>query len=275
MSGKEPVAVLLCFRHNEPEVRLCRAISSTAAQAPEGTMFFLHADGGEPAGGRKALDAAAGGCVVDWTISSNSAGLATGLNRLIDKVLARGEFEFLARMDADDVSAEGRLARQRDFLQHHASVDILGTSCRELDERGNFLQTKILPAAHEEIVSRLVWRNPMNHPTIMLRRRVFEKGLRYRTDVRLMEDYFLWIEAAACGFRFANLTDPLLDYTRDSGFFGRRSGWVQACAEWKARRYAARTLQVSGPAAWVSPGSAFALRLLPAGLQTFLYKKLR
>lgn len=268
------IAVLLCFRQNEPHERLKRAIASTAACAPAGTTFFLHADGGAPAD-RVDLESAAAKCRMDWTISPAAVGLAAGLNRLIDRVLERPEFGLLARMDADDVSVEGRLARQRDYFQEDPGLDILGTACRERDEDGNFLQTKSIPATHEEILGRLPWRNPMNHPTVMLRRRVFESGLRYRTNVRLMEDYFLWVDAAAAGFRFANLTEPWLEYTRDPGFFGRRSGWGQACAEWNVRRHAARRLGISSLSAWMAAGSAFGLRLLPGAAQACLYKKLR
>lgn len=276
MSPRETglVAVLLCFRQNEPEARLKRAIASTALRAPAGTTFFLHADGGEPAS-RANLESAAGSCAVEWFVSASPVGLAAGLNRLIDRVLDRPEFGFLARMDADDASVEGRLERQREVFENDPTLDILGTACRESGEDGNFLQTKTIPGTHEEILSRLPWRNPLNHPTVMMRRRVFANGLRYRTNVRLMEDYFLWVDAAAAGFRFANLAEPWLDYTRDPGFFGRRSGWGQACAEWNVRRYAADRLGVSSLSAWAAAGAAFLLRLLPGAIQAGLYKKLR
>ena len=42
-------------------------------------------------------------------------GLAYALNKLISVALVNNEFDFIARMDADDISLEDRFQRQIDF----------------------------------------------------------------------------------------------------------------------------------------------------------------
>ncbi|KEF41461.1 MAG: hypothetical protein ER33_11390 [Cyanobium sp. CACIAM 14] len=181
----------------------------------------------------------------------------------------------LARMDADDESLPGRMACQRQFMLDHLEVDILGTACHEIDEHGTYLQLKTMPLTHRRIVDTLPRSNPLNHPTVMLRRRVFESGLRYREDVRRTEDYHLWISAARRGFVFANLEEPLLNFRRDSTFFQRRGGWRQACADLHVRFRAMVELRLFSPINLLWALAAFGLRIMPATVQQWLYLRLR
>lgn len=48
--------------------------------------------------------------------SEKNKGLAYALNKLISVALVNNEFDFIARMDADDISLEDRFQRQIDFL---------------------------------------------------------------------------------------------------------------------------------------------------------------
>jgi len=145
-------------------------------------------------------------------------GLAACLNELIETVLCDERWGLIARMDADDESLPARMEMQRRFLAHHPEIDILGTACIEVNEHGQHLQTKRMQLVHKRIIRRMPRSNPINHPSMMIRRRVFESGLRYRTDVSRTKDYHLWIDAASKGFIFANLPQPLLNFRRDSHF---------------------------------------------------------
>jgi hypothetical protein len=93
--------------------------------------------------------------------------------------------------------------------------------------------------------------------------------------VKRTEDYHLWISAAGAGFVFANLAEPLLNFQRDSGFFGRRGGWRQAWADLHVRIRAMRELRLFSAPNLLWAVAAFGLRLLPAALQKWLYLRLR
>lgn len=269
-----PIATLLCMKGDTPAALALRAIRSTAASLAPGDLLFLRVDGGTLSDPGLFRAAAAPARLVLREVAEGR-GLAHGLNQLVEEVLRNPGIALIARMDADDESLPGRMERQRRFLAEHREVDILGTACHEVDEHGAYLQLKRMPLSHRAIVATLPRSNPLNHPTVMLRRRVFESGLRYREDVKRTEDYHLWISAAGSGFVFANLAEPLLNFQRDSGFFGRRGGWRQAWADLHVRIRAMRELGLFSAANLLWAVAAFGLRLLPAALQKWLYLRLR
>lgn len=137
---------------------------------------------------------------------ATNQGLIASLNHGLD--LARGEF--LARMDADDISHPRRLELQRNFLLAHPEVGVCGTWFRAC--HGLRRVTVRTPCSHEAISARLFFRSPFGHPTVMLRKASLqESGLRYDPLAIHAEDFDLWIRART-RTRFANLPRVLLDY---------------------------------------------------------------
>ena len=269
-----PIATLLCMKGDTPAALALRAIRSTAASLAHGDLLYLRVDGGQLSDPDRFRAAAAPATLVLREVAE-VRGLAHGLNQLLEEALRDPGVAFLARMDADDESLPGRMACQRQYMIEHADVDILGTACHEVDEHGAYLQLKRMPISHAAIVATLPRSNPLNHPTVMLRRRVFASGLRYREDVKRTEDYHLWIAAAKSGFVFANLPEPLLNFQRDAAFFRRRGGWQQAWADLHVRLRAMRELRLYSAMNLLWAVAAFGLRVLPSSLQKWLYRQLR
>lgn len=265
------IAVLMCMAADADQDWALQAVSSTASGLRGGDSIFLHIDGSTKSN-EDSFRAACGSVPIIFHYSAMRIGLAAGLNKLLDDVLAERKWTYLARMDADDVCLPLRFERQRKFLDENFLVDILGAQCQEVDESGRHLRTKSLPRQHEAIAGHLPRRNPINHPTAIMRRTVFESGLRYRMDVGLVEDWYLWIDSAAKGFRLANLDEVLLTFRRSNGFFLKRGGWRQAVAEWRVRRHARRVLGQSSFANFCYAVAASALRLMPSKIQAAAYK---
>lgn len=134
-------------------------------------------------------------------------GLATRLNQAVG--MARGQY--IARMDADDVSFPERLGRQVDFLEKHSEIDLVG--CRAVVFQGEGEIVGLLPfAADHPALCANPWRNiPLPHPTWMGRADWFRR-FRYRLpEVRRAEDQELLLRAYPSS-RFACLADVLLAY---------------------------------------------------------------
>lgn len=53
------------------------------------------------------------------------------MNKLISVALVNNEFDFIARMDADDISLEDRFQRQIDFFMANPELDVVGGLCQE------------------------------------------------------------------------------------------------------------------------------------------------
>ncbi len=145
-------------------------------------------------------------------------GISFRLNEGLD--LANGRF--IARMDADDVAAPSRLARQVEFLDRRAEVDLVGTAVAYIDEEGHFVGSpREYPFSDFEIKCRLLTSNCLLHPTVMFRQR--DDIFRYSTDFGFAQDYELWLRMASQKV-YANLPEVLLLQRRhcDAVSFERR-----------------------------------------------------
>jgi hypothetical protein len=144
--------------------------------------------------------------------SESNRGLARSLNELIGGCL-NGEYEYFARMDADDVSELDRIRRQVVFLGANSTVAVVGTACVEIDGEGNQIAHVGKPTSQAELRRRLPVLNPFVHPSVMLRAEVFRAGHRYPERWRgTCEDYALWVQLQRAGYSFANLSDPLIRF---------------------------------------------------------------
>ena len=115
-------------------------------------------------------------------------GLVAALNRGLGA--ARGRF--LARMDADDISLPTRLERQLELLERTHGAGLAATWYEVIDEEGRVLETVVLPLAHDDLVRRLLLRNPFKHGSIMLRSEILASVGGYRDAYGANEDYDLW-----------------------------------------------------------------------------------
>ncbi len=135
-------------------------------------------------------------------------GLAASLNRAL--LVSKGRF--IARMDADDVANPKRLEKQLDFMLQHSAIDVLGTAIKKIDRRDDTpLGVAFLSETHDDIVSKIFIKPPVYHPTIMIKKSVFEAYGYYDENIRWGEDADLWYRIYD-KVRFHNLPDVLLTY---------------------------------------------------------------
>src|SRR3989338_10709157 len=73
--------------------------------------------------------------------NSKNLGLAASLNKALK--FAKGEY--IARMDADDISLPKRFEKQVKFFKKHPSVDICGTWVNLIDDVGKIIGEKKYP----------------------------------------------------------------------------------------------------------------------------------
>ena len=133
-------------------------------------------------------------------------GVVATLNRGLD--MADGEY--VARMDADDVSQPTRLERQMHFMDGNPLVGVCGTWIKAFGGRPDAIQR--MPLGHADIYTQLFAFNPLAHPTVMCRLKLFrEHLLRYSPAATHAEDLDLWMRAAE-HFKLANLPIVALHY---------------------------------------------------------------
>lgn len=117
----------------------------------------------------------------------SSAGLAARLNQAVS--LARGEF--IARMDADDISFPERLSRQVVHLREHPELDLLGCGAVVFRNGGELVGEMPIGVRHHDVAGRPFVGFPLPHPTwcgraIWFRNNPYNAKLRYAEDQDLL-----------------------------------------------------------------------------------------
>ena len=155
-----------------------------------------------------------------------------GLTKSLDIGLGVISSELIARADSDDISAPQRFELQEKFLREHPEIDIVGGSMQEFDEEHECLNVRHYPQTHEEACKYIVKACPLAHPAVMMRKRIFDEGLKYDERYRMSQDIKLWYDAVLAGYKIANLQDICL-YFRQQGDVFRRRSRVKAWNEFK------------------------------------------
>ncbi len=151
-------------------------------------------------------------------------GLVNSLNRGFS--IAAGEY--IARMDADDISLPNRFEKQIELMDRNTGIGISGTWVKKIGDvpriwknpcENEAIKAKVFvsgiwknPCNHEAIKAKLLFECSMAHPTIMIRRDAFfENNLYYHLDETYAEDYGLWSRAIKV-LKFENIPKVLLYY---------------------------------------------------------------
>ena len=135
---------------------------------------------------------------------SKNSGYTNSLNYGLK--IAKGEY--IARMDADDISHPERFAQQLAYLDTNPEVVVCGTTYKIVGNDKKIM----LPELHEAIKIGLLWGNCISHPTVMIRKKIIEDfSIRYDTSKEPAEDYDLWVRILSFG-KLHNLQEVLLEY---------------------------------------------------------------
>lgn len=138
-------------------------------------------------------------------VNNNNIGLVRSLN----KALSQCKGDYVARMDADDVSLPERLAHQIDYM-NNKDYDLIGCFYEV------FYEDKVLRVAkgaktHEICTKVLQYESCSAHPAWMVRKKVFDELGGYR-DFDACEDYDFLIRTSLAGYKIGNIPEVLLRY---------------------------------------------------------------
>lgn len=131
--------------------------------------------------------------------------IAATLNKGLN--IAKGQY--IARMDADDISLPHRLNLQVSFMDKHPEVGVCG-SWLTIHETNKIWRP---PQYNEQIKAMLLFESCLYHPTIIARKtNIIDVG-KYSDEMFHAQDYDLWIKLLISGdIKFANIAESLLRY---------------------------------------------------------------
>ncbi len=210
--SKNTVAVIMTA-YNESEEWIKQSVESILEQTYKDIHFYILIDNPDNIKLRKVLEEYREQDErISLYVNEKNIGLVKSLNKLIYIV----EENYVARMDADDVSKLDRIEKEFEFLNNNeldfvmSGVDFLiddkveeglvvpeikGDSFRECQKYGNFA----------------------THPTWLLKRKVYLELEGYR-ELKYCEDYDFVLRALQKGCKLGRMPEKLLNYrVRSSG----------------------------------------------------------
>lgn len=151
-----------------------------------------------------------------------------GLSKSLNKGILASTGEYVARMDADDISYPERLSTQLEFLKEN-NADIVGCNIQIFSEE-NFGVNKVIknPSSFASIKKALVVENCVPHPTWLLKRTVYDT-LNYYRDIHTCEDYDFLLRAVQNGFVIINSEKIFLKYRYNNNSISRINASKQQC----------------------------------------------
>ena len=142
-----------------------------------------------------------------------------GYTRTLNRGLRSARGEYIARLDADDASLEGRLEAQAAFLDSRARIAVVGTWAHTMDQQGRRtgLYRGRLEGYSEYLFSLLERSTPLYHPSVMYRRKAVLSVGSYNPALEPAEDFDLWTRLALAGYGAHIIKKPLCEYRIHSG----------------------------------------------------------
>lgn len=138
-----------------------------------------------------------------------------GLPISLNKTIKISKYDYIARIDGDDICMPDRFEKQISYMKKNPSIDILGTGAILINQQGEHVGEVLMPEYYEDIKNIIVYKNPMIHPSIMIKKVVLEELNGYDEKLRKAQDLDLWERASNAGKTFYNLQEYLIRYRID------------------------------------------------------------
>ena len=183
------------------------------------------------------------------------------------------KYDYIARMDSDDIAKPDRFAKQFQYLKQHPETALLGTWITEFSKDENKPDTLTeLPCTHQGILKYAKKRNPFRHMTMLLKKEAVIKAGNYR-DFLWFEDYDLWVRMLQKGYIAANIPEYLVSVRADEEMFARRGGWRYLKQDLKFQQWLLNVKFITAFEFFINITVRVIVRIMPNKLRKIIYIK--
>ena len=129
---------------------------------------------------------------------------------------------YIAVMDADDISMPDRLEKQIGFLNEHLEYAMVGCNLLLINDKGIWGKRILVK---EPTKKSFLFTSPYCHPAIVMRKEVLDKVNNYKVEkiTRRAEDYDLFMRIYANGYKGYNMQEFLYQFREDNDAYKRRA----------------------------------------------------
>jgi glycosyltransferase involved in cell wall biosynthesis len=234
MTKDLPVVSVIMSVHNDKKT-VTEAIESILSQTYSRFEFLIMND----ASSDGSLEIVQAYSLTDSRIRIFSHEYGVGLTKSLNELLAHSVGEYVARIDADDISHRSRLEVQVQYMETHNHVVLCGTQGWYMNEAGVEVGVKNVPVDTAVIQKKLLWNNQFIHSSWLFRRDIIVENGGYNSLFLKSQDYELILRIAQ-KYTVVNLADRLVWWRVRSNSIS----WQNRQQEWyalKARWYAVTT----------------------------------
>ncbi|MCY4051913.1 MAG: glycosyltransferase [Gammaproteobacteria bacterium] len=199
------ISVVLVVRNGEKFIR--EAVSSILEQTYENFEFLIIDDGS--ADHTKEIVRKYRDTRIQLFDNPGPSGKPGGLNFAFET--AKGQY--IALMDADDISLPTRFEKQLRFLEQNPEIGIVGAQAIKINEVGEVIgyqgKNKMNHQGCRKLL--LTGNSCFINPSVLIRKASIPKGINYKKDYPYAEDYDFFCQSFF-HTKFANLGERLIKY---------------------------------------------------------------
>ena len=198
------VSVIMSI-YNETEEELKKSIASVLTQTYENIEFIIINDNPESDVNKTILSS-----INDQRVKIYHNPKNVGLVNSLNFALIKANGDYIARMDADDISLPNRIKSQLTYLKKYR-LDIIGGWIKIIDESDNIIGSMQFPKTDKFVKKCIKYGGCVPHPTWLVKREIYDALKGYR-NIPSCEDYDFLNRAIYHGYKIGNIPEYVLKY---------------------------------------------------------------
>ena len=207
--NQQPISIGISFYNAESYLE--EAICSVLAQTHTQWELILVDDGSSD----QSLDIAISYAEKDSRIRVLSDGSNKKLAYRLNQIIAESKYDYIARMDADDLINSTRIEKQVNYLLNRPNIDLVSTGILSLKNDLTVVGHRITSA--KKIIKKsdaILGTTGIVHASIMAKKSWYERNY-YNESSVLAQDYELWLNAFLNNDLKAGFIEEQLYYYRE------------------------------------------------------------
>jgi glycosyltransferase involved in cell wall biosynthesis len=140
-------------------------------------------------------------------ISQNNMGLIYSLNLAISK----SKYEYIVRMDADDICKINRLEQIKKVITNN-SYNLISSRAEIIDENNSYVCFSKEISDDNFILKRLPYINEIFHPSVCFKKSFFYDCGQYKPEEKSVEDILLWKRMVNKDVKYKFINEVLISY---------------------------------------------------------------